>query len=216
MKSSYIFGIIIAAIGGYLAYKYYYLPKTQAVPSASQQTVSSATQITPSNISQTTTTSTNAHTARTLSSLISNPPKSALTLGNTTSAIVKNGTFITNPTTNAQHVVQKFAAHTASDTFVNPISKILQNPTSKSATTSRIIYNVGKSSLIQPVSTPKSTISSILNVRNPIAQARFPSFPSFISSPPKTPSPSSSQVHIPNPITFVQSRMSPFAHRFMA
>ena len=184
MKSSSIFGIIIAAIGGYLAYKYYYLPKTQItsqVASTASQTTSTASQ---------------------LQSLISNPPKSALTLGNTASAIVKNGTFITNPTTNAQHVVQKFAAHTASNTFVNPISKILQNPTSKSSS-------------IQPVSKPKLTLPSILNVRNPIAQVRFPSFPSFISSPPKVPSPPSSQVHTTNPITIVQSRISPFANRFM-
>ena len=36
MKSSYIFGIIIAAIGGYLAYKYYYLPSQTASQTASQ------------------------------------------------------------------------------------------------------------------------------------------------------------------------------------
>ena len=200
MKSSSIFGIIIAAIGGYLAYKYYYLPKTQIT----SQVASTASQAT-------STTSQATSTASQLQSLISNPPKSALTLGNTASAIVKNGTFITNPTTNAQHVVQKFAAHTASDTFVNPISKILQNPTSKSATTSRIIYNVGKSSSIQPISTPKLTLPSILNIRNPIAQARYPTF----FTTPQILHTSSSQVHISNPLTVMQSRISPFANRFI-
>ena len=198
MKSSYIFGVIIAAIGGYLAYKYYYLPKTQIT----SQLASTASQAT--------------STASQLQSLISNPPKSALTLGNTTGPIIQNGKFITNPTANAQHLVQQFATHTASNTFVNPISRILQNPTSKLATTSRIIYNVGQSKSIQPISTPKLTLPSILNVRNPIVQARFPSFPSFISSPPKTQSPPLSQVHTSNPITIVQSAISRYApHRFM-
>ena len=61
-----------------------------------------------------------------------------------------------------------------------------------------------------PKSTSSTSRSSVSSIKNVVAQSQFPNMSGFSNSIPKKELPPTSSVHVSNPITVVQSRVSSF------
>lgn len=206
MKSSSIFGIIIAVVGGYLVYKYYIQPQSQT---ASTVQTSKSSFGTPTESSGTTTVSSSGKVSTTSVSKIS---ASSLGLTNNSGTFLKVGNYIV-PTTST-HV----------SGYTKPVSSIVATHTGSGIESGQSLRGGVSSGLGKLYEPPPSSsqvhtssiASKFMNTKNVVASARFPAYDKPASVVSSSNTSSTSQVHVSSPYTLVQHGRSPYANRFIA